>query len=269
MTGECIAVVETRHVSGSPWALLAREECHYLAANLSNPSNPPSEGWVLIDGAAVGLGPLLRPAAPALHPPRKVWDLLHRLYREVACIRRDRICMVGLPAHVRYSRVNNEVALPGQVALPVALQVPAQKAQVSEYLSYWLAEDARETARVLGSDGVDAPKLKAALSPAKATPQQGRPRLAIVVLLRGAPPACVIGWIAYHLGVGFVQHPESNQGHFKLSTAKLTKCPTASSWSLNRLLPCLLCAGHTTHALCSGHTTHVLCTGHAVHVLAM
>ncbi|KAL1521482.1 hypothetical protein AB1Y20_021144 [Prymnesium parvum] len=175
-TGECVAVAEVRRLAGVPWARLAREECHSLHENLVRPGSPPAEAWVLLDGACLGLAALLLPAPPALHPPRALWELTHRLYDEAARPRADRVCLVAPPARVSYGRVCAAAAPEG--APP-------------SYLSYWLAHDERASATPLG--GAAAARRRAAAAP----------RLAIAVLLRGASRGNVAAWVGYHLAVGF------------------------------------------------------------------
>ena len=111
--GEVIAVerIETP-AGGLPWARLAEPERCGLQGNLSSVSIfPPDEAFVLIDGTALGLGPLLQEVVDTAHqPPATVWDFPRRLY--IACInaKDERTCRVGLPERVRYSRLLDSTA---------------------------------------------------------------------------------------------------------------------------------------------------------------
>jgi hypothetical protein len=81
--GELCAVEGLETHSGEQWARLAPAERHSLVSNLSAEVKPPfapPAAYVLLDGRRLGLGQLLQPAPTVHRPPRRVWELPHRLY---------------------------------------------------------------------------------------------------------------------------------------------------------------------------------------------
>ena len=111
--GEILAIASIEMVGNARWARLASAERDNLAINFQRKEPRPAEAWMLIDGAQVGLGQLLKQADEAHHPPRKTWALAHRLYSAAWDARDERICRVALPAgngRVRYARLLKEAA---------------------------------------------------------------------------------------------------------------------------------------------------------------
>lgn len=129
---------------------------------------------------------------------------------------------------------------PSMAKIPAALRPVLESLQSNEYLSCWVASEAlldrtssttttgddddghghhgetaaprrtltsvRERSLLLGTADGDDPFPPSAQHPkTRLLPQSPppKPKLAAAMLLRGAPAACVAGWCAYHLAVGF------------------------------------------------------------------
>ena len=119
--GEAVGIEAVEIVNNAHWARLCAAERNNLIVNYSRPELQPAEAWMLIDGAAVGLGQLHRLLSFAQYPPLRVWELAHRLYIASWEARTDRICRVGLPGRVRYARLMPDAAAEHKRAIADAL----------------------------------------------------------------------------------------------------------------------------------------------------
>ena len=243
--GEIVAVEAVEVHGGQKWLRLSTAERDNLAINYTKSTeHRPNEAFMLVNGAVLGFGELMRPAATAHNPPREVWELAHRVYAAAWDARGERCYRVGLPKRVRYARLSKAAAaaensdqqnrlielngkkygeflLSGLEAESRPKESDAQAlmrimaaSTLRQYLSCWLpVESARADGAktrwgsLLGSDeGGKHPFLALTLTPrpdSNHVPSRPRPRLCIALLLRGAPPGCVSGFLAYHLAVGF------------------------------------------------------------------
>lgn len=101
---DVVAVAAVEEHNGAPWARLDDREKNSLVGTLTGSVKPATTAWMLIDGASVGLGMLLRPTPVARQPPYRLWSLSHRVYAASLRAKADRVCLVGPPPRVGYER---------------------------------------------------------------------------------------------------------------------------------------------------------------------
>lgn len=171
-----VVAVTSVTASSERWVRLHEFEHNFLHAT------PTQGAYALVDGTSLGLGVLLEPIHERSAPPPELWSLPHRLLSQLA-----------LSSTTVKPRAPVRIRDYGGEAWPHVL-APASDA----YLSYWRADERREVAQPVGYHGETAADW-VTRAPARSSP----PRLAIALLLRGAPPASVANFLRYHLAIGF------------------------------------------------------------------